>query len=98
MAARQSVQSCRIPRGQSGHMANHLHYRRRHPQYGGPQLTRRKVVMKRLWELMAWFHRSDLRMITLCIVLCGGILIALLMAGGFNGSVTTELSGPIGRR
>jgi hypothetical protein len=54
--------------------------------------------MKKLSELVTWFHRSDFRIIAFWIVLRGGTLIALLMAGGFDGFLTNELSGPIARR
>jgi hypothetical protein len=54
--------------------------------------------MKKLSELVTWFHRSDFRTIAFWTVLCGGILIALLMAGGFDGFQRNELSGPIARR
>jgi len=57
--------------------------------------------MKNPWELVAWIHRSDFRMMTFWAIVCGGILIALLVAGSLDVFLTTgptELSGPIAKR
>jgi hypothetical protein len=60
-----------------------------------------RVTMKSLWELVAWVHRSDLRMMGFWAVLCGGLLLALLATGSLDAFLTgepTELSGPIAKR
>jgi len=54
--------------------------------------------MKKLSNLVAWLHSSDFRMVTLWVVLCGGILITLIMTGVFDSLVTNEIRGPIARR
>ena len=57
--------------------------------------------MKSLWELVAWVHRSDFRMMSFWAVMCGGLLLALLATGSLDAFVTaepTELSGPIAKR
>jgi hypothetical protein len=57
--------------------------------------------MKSLWELVAWVHRSDFRMMGFWVVLCGGLLLALLATGSLDAFLPTEpteLSGPIAKR
>lgn len=57
--------------------------------------------MRKLSELVAWVHRSDLRMVTFWTVLCGGTMIALWAAGSLEGflmSGPSEVGGPIAIR
>jgi hypothetical protein len=56
--------------------------------------------MKSFWELMAWVHRSDVRMMSFWAVLCGSLLLALLATGSLDAFLMpepTELSGPVAR-
>jgi len=57
--------------------------------------------MKSLWELVAWVHRSEFRMMSFWAVLCGGLLLALLATGSLDAFLTTEpteLTGPVAKR
>jgi hypothetical protein len=57
--------------------------------------------MRSLWELVAWVHRSDFRMMGFWAVLGGGLLLALLATGSldaFLAAEPTEMSGPVAKR